>query len=241
MVNDHTLIDRIVSGVLTQLRGTTPRAAREPVAEAPSRPQPVETRSESAARNVVELSAKVVTAEVIESVGRGVQRVVVGAKTIVTPAAWDVAKLRGVTVERLAKRAVGKAASSASPSGAEGATDHGPLVIIVHHTDAVGRVWEDLQSTWRRDFLGCPDDAAKLAISEVARGGVSQVVILANQTHRAACLANRHASVKAAAIRDVVEIPAVRQQIRANVWCLDPTGKSWFELKRLFATLDTGH
>lgn len=237
MVNDHTLIDRIVSGVLTQLGGAGARVVPKQVADTP-RLEREASSVQTPVTNVMEVPAKVVTAEVLESLSSGVKRVNVAAKAIVTPAAWDVARERGLTIERRTTAVQKKPSAIASPADSPPSALNARLLVIVHHTDAVGRVWEDLQSSWRRDFLGCPDDAAKLAIAEVARGGVSQVVILASQTHRAACLANRHASVKAAAIRDVTDIPVVRQQIRANVWCLDPTGKSWFELKRLFSTLD---
>jgi hypothetical protein len=56
-------------------------------------------------------------------------------------------------------------------------------------------------------------------------------VILAEQTHRAACLANRHERVKAVAVRDAGEMRAIRKQLRANTWCIDPSGRSWFELR----------
>ena len=99
------------------------------------------------------------------------------------------------------------------------------------------RLWSDLQGAWRRELLGCPDDAAKLAISAIARGETNTAVILAAQTHRAACLANRNEAVKAVAIRDAADVPVVRKQLRANVWCGDPSGRSWFELRNLMRAI----
>ena len=87
-------------------------------------------------------------------------------------------------------------------------------------------------------MVACPDDAAKLAIAELSRGGASQAVILAEQTFRAACLANRNDKVKAAAIESAVDIKSARQQIRVNTWCLDPGDKSWFELRNVFRAIE---
>src|SRR5690606_12225821 len=112
-----------------------------------------------------------------------------------------------------------------------------PQLIVVHSTDAVERVWEDIRNSWRRELLGCPDDAATQAISAICRGETSTVAILATQTHRAACLANRNEQVKAVAIRDAGDVRTIRKQLRTNVWCLDPTGRSWFELRTLLRAI----
>ena len=110
-------------------------------------------------------------------------------------------------------------------------------MIIVQNTDAIDRLWNDLSSTWRRELLGCPDDAAKLATSAVCRGETSTIVIFAEQAHRAACLANRNDRVKAVAIHDAGEVRTIKNQLRANVWCLNPTDRTWFQLKNLLRAI----
>ena len=65
------------------------------------------------------------------------------------------------------------------------------------------------------------------------------VIIFAEQTHRAACLANRHERVKAVAIQSAQEVKQIRRQLRANVWCLDPGARSFFELKTLLQQIET--
>ncbi|MFO1093552.1 MAG: hypothetical protein U0992_09605 [Planctomycetaceae bacterium] len=84
------------------------------------------------------------------------------------------------------------------------------LLLVVRSTPAVDRLYEDLKATCRRELLGCPDDAAKLAISAVARGEANSVIILAAQTHRAACPANRHDAAKAVAVRNAAADVASR-------------------------------
>lgn len=229
---DSAIIDRIVSGVLTQLGSAAPRADGGSV-RTESRSHATESRVHSRESRAVRLDARIVTAEIVDGIDSSATTVVVTPRAIVTPAAWDVAKLRGLSIDRRAP--------AAAPQQSPLSTLDSRLssfLIIVHHTDAVGRLWDDLQGTWRREFLGCPDDAAKLAIAELSRGGVSRVVIVAEQTHRAACLANRHESVKAVAIRDAADVQAIKTQLRANVWCVSPRNKSWFELRRLFSSLD---
>jgi hypothetical protein len=107
-------------------------------------------------------------------------------------------------------------------------------LLVVRNTPSVDQLWTDLNGRWKRELLGCPDDAAKLAIGAICRGETSTVVVLAEQTHRAACLCNRNDKVKAAAVTDTADIKAVRKQLRANVWCVDPGQRSYFELKNLF-------
>jgi hypothetical protein len=228
---DSTTIDRIVAGVLTQLGGETSRAAEQGTTE--TRRHGEALKVERSALRQIEFTERVITAALVAELPEQTGAVIVDAKAIVTPAAWDVAKLRGLHIDR---KTTGIAGTAPKHSTLNPQYSTPPLLIIVHHTDAVARLWDDLQSGWKREFLGCPDDAARLAIAEISRGGVSQVVILAEQTHRAACLANRHEAVKAVGIRDIADVQATKTQLRTNVWCLSPKDKSWFELRRLFSS-----
>ena len=235
---DSTTIDRIVAGVLTQLGGdgdargvttTEERRHGEGGVESP------ESRVQGDT-GVTVLTERVITAEVLAELPAGVKTISVGAKAIVTPAACDVAQERGLEIGRDRSKNPATAESAHSTLNTQPSTHHS-LLIVVHHSDALARLWEDLPSTWRREFVACPGDAAKLAIAELARGGFSQVVITAEQAHRAACLSNRNERVKAAAVRDAHEVKQVRQQLRANVWCVNPRDKSWFELRQLIKSL----
>ncbi len=236
---DSTTIDRIVAGVLTQIGGGEVRREGVSAVPVPATPSP---------GLVVEIKGRVVTAASLEGIAGSVAGIRVEPKTVITPAAWDVLKTRGWQVHRgptttespAAQRTLDTGHSTLNTTGTLNSQPStlSSLLIVVHHTDAVTRLWEDLKGTWRREMLGCPDDAAKLAIAELSRGGVSQVVILAEQTHRAACLANRYERVKAVAVSGAAEVQAVKKQLRANVWCVGPVGKSWFELRNLLRVLD---
>jgi len=228
---DSAAIDRIVAGVLTQIGGGAARAEGKQITETPRRGDKPDDRREDAVAAAT-LTERVITAGVLEALAATTTIVTVGPKAIVTPGAWDVVRERGLDIRRGAAPPAAALTINPQPS-----TINSALLIVVHHTDAVARLYADLQGAWRREFLGCPDDAAKLAIGELSRGGAPAAVILAEQSHRAACLANRHESVKAAVVRDAAEVAAVRQQIRVNVWCVNPRPMSWFELSRLFRAL----
>lgn len=227
---DSSTIDRIVAGVLNQLAGGGDGAPSGVTAAAPSRGG----RAES-----VSITENVVTAEVLLAHVAGQSRIAVRDRAIVTPAAWDTARERGIEIVRASATAAEQGNAkpvTAKKQGHPAGVDL-PQLLVVHSTDAVERVWEDIRDRWRRELLGCPDDAAALAISAICRGETSTVVMLATQTHRAACLANRNEQVKAVAIRDAGDVRTIRKQLRANVWCLDPAGKSWFELRTLLRTI----
>ncbi|WP_437186168.1 hypothetical protein SH668x_003308 [Planctomicrobium sp. SH668] len=228
-------IDRIVANVLTKISPDSVRAsvalptvsasvaAAHPVAVT-SHPEPVQTGRFS-------LSSAVITAELLEPMEVS-STVTVRPKAIVTPAAWDVVKSRKLRLER-GTIADGQAASNQTDRGSAVSSPFRPLLIVVRSGNVVNQLWESIATQWNREILGCPDDAAKLAISAVCRGDASTVVILAEQTFRAACLANRNEKIKAVAIQESRDVKIVRTQIRANVWCLDPTNSSFFELKNL--------
>ncbi|MBL8850223.1 MAG: hypothetical protein JNG89_11090 [Planctomycetaceae bacterium] len=232
MSADSTLIDDIVRGVLQQLGGGSPRAVAKPSS-------PVAKVSESQPRPAVaevEIAERIVTADLLKERVNGSRLVVVGQKALVTPAAWDFIRERGLTLNRGEAKSPSTTTGSSKSSAPQGAKT-ASLLIVVRSTEAVERLAADLPGSWRRELLGCPDDAAKLAIGELSRGGTPQAVILAEQAHRAACLANRSDAAKAVAVRDAGDVPVVRKQLRANVWCVDPSGRSWFELRNLLRAI----
>ena len=169
----------------------------------------------------------------------GASRIAVAERAIVTPAAWDVARERGVKIVRSGgcfgeHRFASHLKCAAKRDDTASATS---LLIVVRNTDAIDRLWDDVRGPWRRELLGCPDDASAQAISALCRGDASCIVIFAAQAHRAACLANRNERVKAVVVGDAGDVRSVRSQLRANVWCVDPADRSWFELRNLIRAI----
>jgi hypothetical protein len=223
MTVDSSLVDRIVHGVLRQLQG--PPVAEKP-APAPATPTPAAVPKSVGGDH--KLAQSVITAGLIEEqVPRTASAVLVSPRAIITPAALDVVRARKLTIRRESAAGSQQQAKNVSPL----------LAIVVRNTPVVERLSK--QRAWRRELLGCPDDAAKAAISSITRGDASAVVIFAAQNHRAACFVNRNASVKAAAVHSFDALRGALDQLRLNVLCIDPTGLSDFEITRMVDLFET--
>jgi hypothetical protein len=209
MAVDSSLVDRIVQGVLQQMQSPAKPAA--PVATAPSPEAPG-----------LRLAQAIITAEVIEAqVPKGTSQLVVTPKAILTPAALDVVRARKLKILR---EAAGKSVVG---------TPTRRLAVVVKSSPVLDRLLTDRSLGWTRELLGCPDDAAKLAIGAICRGDADAVAIFATQHYRAACFANRHERVKAVAVATVDELQKAAAQMRVNVVSIDPTSRSDFEIRRI--------
>lgn len=248
---DAQTIDRIVVGVLRQLGEngdgapitTTPKThSHEGDAERHVSREALPSATRSHVRSI---RANVITANVLIEALNGETQIIVPARAIITPAASDAAKERGIQIIRQSPRIPSRGSDVETDDRVGGTTrTHGaqpvgfvPLLIVVTSTDAVERVRCDLRDRWRYRLVANVDEAASLAISAICRGDASSVVILSEQSYRAACLLNRNDRVWAAPIADAGDMRSVRNMLRANAWCIDPTGKSWFELRNLMRAL----
>jgi hypothetical protein len=219
---DEQLVDSIVAGVLDRLRRTSAPAQASGGRKSPES-NPVATSHTRV------LSDHVITEAVLEAKLNGARTVRFSPKAVLTPTARDYLRINKIDWS-VAEHAT---ASATKPSKTWAA-------VIVSATSAVERSLADMLPTARKELLSCPDDAATFVISELSRGGFDGMIVFAKQTHRTACLANRHAAVKAVAVRDAAEVQAVRRQLRANVWCLDPSGKTYFELRNILKAIAAG-
>ena len=220
---DEQLVDSIVAGVLDRLRGTS-----APTQHANRERQPAES-PKVATNQDVHLPDRVITEAVLESKLNGATSVRFSPKAVLTPTARDFLRVNKIDWS-IAPRATASASKQEKSWAA----------VIVSSTSAVDRALADMLPSARKELLSCPDDAATFAINELSRGGFDSAIIFARQTHRTACLANRHSAVKAVAIRDAAEVQAVRRQLRANVWCLDPSGRTYFELRNTLKAITAG-
>jgi hypothetical protein len=214
MTVDSSLVDRIVNGVLQQMQ----RPEAVPVKAVASAQSPPPARDSIQHK----LSQAVITAGLIEElVPRTATQIVVSPKAVVTPSALDVVRARKLTIRR---EAVARTETSASAR---------TLAIVVRNTPVLERLHKQQAGLWRRELLGCPDDAAALAISALCRGDADRVLVFAAQHHRAACLANRHGEIRAVAISSADDLRTAAEQIRVNVVCIDPANRGDFEMTRL--------
>ena len=237
---DSTAVDQIVANVLRQLsaagggaakgsdkgQGTSAKAGRETAPLLSLNPQP---STLNVPPSSISLTEKVITGDLLAEKAAGATQIVIPDKAILTPTAHDFLK---VTKAQLIR------ASAAEPKSGAVKSDSAMSswkLITVTSTPAVARLSSELGAGWSREILGCPDDAASLAISAICRGESGGVVILSKQHFRAACRANRNDKVRAVPVTCPAEVKAAREQLRLNVIAIDPTGRSYFELKNTIA------
>ena len=213
MSNQQELIDRIVREVLKRF-STSARTV-----------QPVETKPQGTEAT---LNDAVVTADLLTERVNGAATILIGAKSIVTPSAWDLIRSRNLIVKRLARENSGK--QRASDSGSNSSL----RLIVVDSTSAIEQITGDAISS------DCPDDAAELAAETIRERRGETAVVFAVWSHRVAMLANRHDKVRAAAIDNAVQVRPATKQIRPNVWCIDPRHLSYYELRNLLLSIERG-
>lgn len=222
---DDQLIESIVAGVMDRLRERNALATTAaPVLHAkPSNTPAAPDQAAAKSDEPVRIMSRVVTEAVLEDQLAGRRHVQFTANSVLTPTARDYLRIHKIEWSRGAARG-GHTVT---------ADTFRVLAILVHEAEALQAILRDRLPDARQELLGCVDDAARLAASELARGAVETVFIFARQTHRAVCLANRQRAVRAAAPRDLMDISLIQGQLRVNTWCLDPTGRGPFELRNM--------
>lgn len=225
---DSTTVDQIVANVLKQLSATGGNTTASSAVATPVR-NPLPTTQGPSTLNTqpstISLSEKVITGDLLAEKATGAAQIVVPDKAILTPTAHDFLKASKAQLIRASAAGAKASLSSAAP----GITSW--KLITVTSSPAVSRLTGELGTSWSREILGCPDDAATLAISAICRGESGGVVILAKQHFRAACRANRHDKVRAVPVSSPADVQSAREQLRLNCIAIDPTGRSYFELK----------
>ena len=231
---DTAAVDQIVANVLKQLsaggsgaangsdkgQGTSAKGG-----VASSLASPSLTSHLSPLASSVTLTDRIITGDLLTEKASGAKQIIIPAKAILTPTAHDFLKVSRAQVVR------GGGSSATVKAGEVSLTTW--KLITVTSTPAVARLSGELGAGWSREILGCPDDAASLAISSICRGDAGGIVILSKQHFRAACRANRNDKVRAVSISSPSEVKTAREQLRLNVIAIDPTNRSYFELKNI--------
>lgn len=211
MTVDQTLVDRIVTQVLHELQ---PAAAVHPRTE-PSRQE-----------DGLWLEETVITGDLLEEKLNGAKRLRIGAKAILTPSARDVLRKRDIEWNRNGTAQIGDAASQ------------GKRVLIAQTvTLAVQTLLAEWKRTgagqWRIELVGQPREAVELGIGMICKAEADGVAVLTDQAELVACQVNRNERIRAAVVADVTAVERVRESMEANFICINPTGKSFIELRNI--------
>ena len=222
MPTELTLVDRIVDGVLRQLS----QPAESKSSTIPSSSSLSKSSINPSKPTVPEVSGivfeqQILTAEILLDRVQSGQQIWIGPKAILTPSAQDLVRARRIQVQR---RASSEASSSPQKVG---------TAIICRASTALDRLLAESPSGWSRQLSGTTAEGVQMAIQGLARGEFPQVILSVADPVLAACLANRHSTVFAAAVPSASDLKSIQAQMRVNCWCIDPANKSFFELKNL--------
>ena len=228
MTNETAFIDRIVTAVMEQLQteAVSIRADKTIAERAVNKNQ---TTLQSA--NAV-IDDRVITADTLASKTNGRTTIRIVRSSLLTPSARDYLRAHGISVEWPVTDS-----TQAASAGHWAA-------IVVSKTAVVEQAVDDLTRTggveMARQLVGTIKEAVETAVSGLCRAETAGVVIFASNPERVVCLANRNCRIRAAAVADIQALKSARCQIGANLICIDPEGRSYFELRRLLQELTTG-
>lgn len=204
-------VEQIVRQVLRQLQGTS-----APAASAVAAPTPVSAPAPSCGE--LRLGEPVVTLSRLTGQLEGIATVIVGSAAVVTPAARDLLKQRGIELIR-------QSANAKPPKG--------QVVLGVAETnyDAAGLARMLTQHGIGTERLAqCGLLAAVDEVTDaVARGGKIGV-LLTRQTAAVLCLANRARGVQAVLATSVDAVRSARTTFGANLLVIDASGRGMHDL-----------
>jgi hypothetical protein len=231
MTLPQEMIDRIVAGVLEQLRQPADAATRSsPSPNAEEQANGVEkSLTPPPAKTSLEIRDDVITAALLEERGVYAGPITIGVKSVLTPSAHDFLARRKIEWNRVLTNG---AASTPSSKW---------LAIVTRSTPAVAAALDTVVqaagSKWSRELAGCHREAAIRAISALCRGECDAVIIFTGKPEAAVCRANRNPNVRGAAVTTVARIKPLSQQLGANLFALDPSERTAFELRNLLRVL----
>ncbi|MCH7686836.1 MAG: hypothetical protein IH899_09175 [Planctomycetes bacterium] len=212
MKHDDALVDQIVRDVMQQLR-TLPEAKQSPGAAQP-----------------VVLHERVITEELLEQQLNGAKRIEVGTKSVLTPSARDFLSQQKIEWQR-------------QPETKSTTQTHWKA-IVVQSTSAVTAALNDLeqstQTCWNQEITGTTCEAVSAAVSAICRAEADGVVIFTGKPESVACRANRNLKVRAAVLGDVRRTESIKTEMGVNLFCINPDGKTYIELRNLLRAVTSG-
>lgn len=218
---DSTVIDQIVSEVLTQLRqraGSNSSTGQNGQQTGHSKPQ----------REGVELTDAVITAETLKKKAEPGGIVHISPKAILTPSARDYLRELKVQVVQGTRNTVSQQKSS----------KHQGVVVASHLPSVVQTFLDELKkqhsSSWKVEIESGTSPVIERARSIICRGESSQVLIFVKQPHRVACSVNRNSQCRAAVVHRGGDVQTVRNEMGANILCIDLEQPSYMELRKIF-------
>lgn len=224
MATDSALIDRIVSNVLAQLQPSG--ASRAMTSESIPVESTVARESKPAA---IELHDPVITAKLLQDRATTASVLRFGPKSLLTPSAHDWLRARKLAWSRDAGASINSTTSSASKR----------RVLISTVTPTVRSVQSTLSRElpgWGCDLVGKATEAVETATRLLATAEAELVVAFSDRAELIACYANRSTKIRAAVVSSIETLTVMAKSLGANLLAIDPTGRSYIELRNILRT-----
>ena len=173
----------------------------------------------------LELASRVITTAELDGRLQGVATLVVPRRAIVTPAARDVLKQHNVTLTYAAAPATSRTTVRLVIGLADSPFDPAGLV------RSIGGMGLEVEQVAQTGLV----NVVRKVCEHVGKGG-QLGLLLSGRPIAAACLANRHKAVRAAAVSENKQVREAMDTIGVNLLAVNPTGKGAFELERMVHT-----
>ena len=228
---DQALIDQIVSNVLAQLQPAPVRPVVEaPVAEAPlfsklpaatvaaPKPQPI----------AIELTAPVITAELLAATVRAGQPLKIARRSVLTPSARDWLNTRKISWTQFEKTS-----GVSEPRTTSGARWQLIVQTVTPNVRALQESMKRQPEGWAMDLVGQPLEAAAQAVRAIGTAEYDGIAVISEYAEIIACRGNRNDRVRAAVITDRNQLELTSKHLGVNLVCINPKGKTFIELRNL--------
>jgi ribose 5-phosphate isomerase RpiB len=92
---------------------------------------------------------------------------------------------------------------------------------------------------WNSEPASSAAIAAESATAALADENVQGAIVISSSAAHVACLANRNLQVRAAVAASTKDVHHLSRSMGANMYCIDPSGLSRFELQNVLRAIGT--
>jgi len=229
------LVERIAGEVLARLTAATPTTAI-----------PTTAKTRSAGGPVVRLAGRVIAMSDLKQLPKGAREIQVSTTALITPAARDELRERGVRIVRGEQTSTTRATERSSTSLVIGTVEAATVEAAkVKSATAIDQAVSGLRRQ-KNEIEQLPRlplaEQIDALVDQVVRGG-RRGVLVTSEVAAALCLANRHGGVRAVLGTTRQNVRRDVERLAANLLVVDPAARSTFEVMQLigeFAKAEAG-
>lgn len=175
----------------------------------------------------IELLDPVITAKLLQDRAATASALRFGPKSLLTPSAHDWLRARKLSWSR-------EVGASINNSTASTASKRRLLISTV--TPTVRAVQSTLSRElpgWGCDLIGKATEVVETATRLLATAEAELVVAFSDRAELITCYANRSPKIRAAVASSIETLTAMAKSLGANLLVIDPTGRSYIELRNI--------